>query len=194
MIALKDGRRATICEATLDDLETIWQIEVEVTRLGHGVVRTMDELDEPAESRRKRFKRALAHRPGIGAGGVLLLARVGGIAAGAGSIKRLHLERIAHVGTLWISIRPEFQGLGLGRTLMGALLDWARVGAGAQCAVPIRRVELNVLADNARAIALYESMGFECEGRKRGHVRMADGAFEDDLVMARCWEPSDRLR
>lgn len=187
MIALKDGRRATIREATLDDLETIRQIEVEVTRLGQGVVRTLAELDEPSEQRRRRYKRALAHRPGVGAGGVLLLANVDGIAAGAGSVKRLHLERIAHVGTLWLSIRPEFQGLGLGRAMMGAMVEWARTGAGAQCEVPIRRVELNVLAENARAIALYESLGFAREGRKRGHVRMADGSFEDDVIMARRW-------
>lgn len=46
------------------------------------------------------------------------------------------------------------------------------------------RVELNVHADNARAIALYRSLDFVEEGRHTGYV-LRNGAYVDALSMAR---------
>ena len=47
----------------------------------------------------------------------------------------------------------------------------------------MERIELEVFASNARAIALYESLGFMREGLKR-RTRKLDDAYDDDLVMA----------
>lgn len=83
-----------------------------------------------------------------------------------------------------MGIHPKAQGLGLGRALVETLLAWAdappRDGEPA-----IERVELYVRADNPRAIALYRSVGFEEEGRRRGFVRTPDGERVDDLVLTR---------
>ena len=46
------------------------------------------------------------------------------------------------------------------------------------------RVELTVFTDNARAIALYRSFGFETEGTLRGFA-LRDGALVDAYTMAR---------
>lgn len=93
------------------------------------------------------------------------------------------IRHVAHIG---LSVHPEFQRLGLGRALMDALLDWATLGPGAQPPdPPISRIDLFVLADNTRAIALYESLGFTVEGRRRRMIRRPDGGFVDDLLMAR---------
>ena len=48
----------------------------------------------------------------------------------------------------------------------------------------VLRMELQVYADNARAIALYESLGFVREGLHRGYA-LRDGAYVDSLSMAR---------
>jgi RimJ/RimL family protein N-acetyltransferase len=42
---------------------------------------------------------------------------------------------------------------------------------------------LEVFASNARAIALYESLGFVREGLKR-RVRKLDGRYDDDVMRA----------
>ncbi len=69
---------------------------------------------------------------------------------------------------------------------MKALLDWATLGPGAQEPdPPIARIDLFVLSDNQRAIALYHSLGFTIEGRRRRMIRRPDGASVDDLLMAR---------
>ncbi|VEB44803.1 putative acetyltransferase YhhY [Chromobacterium violaceum] len=46
------------------------------------------------------------------------------------------------------------------------------------------RIELKVIHDNARAIALYEKFGFEYEGRLR-QEQLRAGKLEDVLVMGR---------
>ena len=73
---------------------------------------------------------------------------------------------------------PEAQGQGVGRRLMQALCDYADRWA------QVLRMELQVYADNARAIALYESVGFVREGLHRGYA-LRDGAYVDSLSMAR---------
>jgi putative acetyltransferase len=48
----------------------------------------------------------------------------------------------------------------------------------------ITRIELEVRADNQPAIALYESMGFILEARKRNAMRF-QGVYYETLLMAR---------
>jgi putative acetyltransferase len=45
-------------------------------------------------------------------------------------------------------------------------------------------VELIARESNARAIGLYESLGFRREGRLEGRVRRPDGVVEADIPMA----------
>ena len=60
------------------------------------------------------------------------------------------------------------------------LLEEAKRWAGAR---GLHRVELNVMAHNHRAIALYERVGFVHEGRRVGCL-LIDGKFLDELYMA----------
>ena len=80
----------------------------------------------------------------------------------------------AHV--LNICIDPNFQGQGLGRQLLRALVRVAR-GRKAE------RVFLEVRPSNAGAIALYHSEGFNEIGRRPRYYPARDGR-EDALVMA----------
>lgn len=103
---------------------------------------------------------------------------------GEASIHRFSPAFLRHGAIISVGIHPKAQGLGLGRALVETLLAWAdappRDGEPA-----IERVELYVRADNPRAIALYRSVGFEEEGRRRGFVRTPDGECVDDLVLTR---------
>jgi putative acetyltransferase len=89
--------------------------------------------------------------------------------------------RRQHVMSLGICVHPDGQGLGLGWALTTALLDYADRWA------QVLRIELQVYADNTRAINLYEGLGFETEGRLRG-ASLRDGMYADTLCMAR-WHP-----
>lgn len=82
----------------------------------------------------------------------------------------------AHCGTLGMGILPAYRDKGLGGRLMRRTLDAARKFG-------LHRFELSVHADNARAIALYEKIGFVHEGRARDAV-LIDGRYIDSLNMA----------
>lgn len=86
--------------------------------------------------------------------------------------------RRAHVRGLGISVAKAWQGQGIGQQLMSAAIGWADNWAG------ILRIELTVLADNSRAIALYERHGFVHEGVMRSHI-LRDGQFADTHMMSR---------
>ena len=114
---------------------------------------------------------------GLGPDDHLLVAELKGRARGMAG---LHVKRgkLRHSAELGMGVHDEFQGRGLGRLLLAALLDLADNHLG------LVRVELEVLADNARAVALYERSGFEHEGRKRKAVYRR-GQYDDLLVMSR---------
>lgn len=91
-------------------------------------------------------------------------------------ISRKQRETYAHVGVLGIGLAADYRGVGLGRRLVAAALRSAQTKG-------ITRVELAVYATNARAIALYEKMGFEREGCMRNYV-FIDGRHCDAYLMA----------
>ncbi|MDD1498834.1 GNAT family protein [Agrobacterium sp. CNPSo 3708] len=81
-----------------------------------------------------------------------------------------------HRGSLAMGIIPAYRGRGLGKRLVLAALNQARISG-------LIRVELSVHADNTRAIALYEKTGFIREGVQRRSV-LIDGRFIDTVNMA----------
>ncbi|KAI9008699.1 acyl-CoA N-acyltransferase [Hyaloraphidium curvatum] len=78
-----------------------------------------------------------------------LVARVGGIAAATGAVA----VREGYGELKRMFVLPEFRGLGLGRKMLGALLDHLRTRH-----IGVARLETGIL--NAEAIALYERAGF----------------------------------
>lgn len=86
--------------------------------------------------------------------------------------------RTRHVGSIGIMIHRDYQNQGVGSALMKTLLDVADNW------LMLVRVELTVFTDNARAIHLYEKLGFEKEGiRRKAAIR--NGEYADEYAMAR---------
>ena len=86
--------------------------------------------------------------------------------------------RRRHAGAIGISVHEDWQGKGVGKELMRAIVDLADNWLN------LTRLELEVYADNQAAIRLYERFGFEVEGRLRQHA-FRDGQFVDSIVMGR---------
>lgn len=68
-----------------------------------------------------------------------------------------------------LALRPAARGRGMAQALLDGVLDAARRGGAAEA------VELEVFAQNARAVALYRSRGFATVAELRGYER-APGA------------------
>lgn len=88
------------------------------------------------------------------------------------------LKRFRHHAELGIAVIKEFWGLGLGRQLMQLIIDWAKQKG-------LESLQLSVFGGNDKAIALYRSLGFVEEGRRKRYVLRADGTYDDQVMMAK---------
>ena len=84
--------------------------------------------------------------------------------------------RFREMGDLFIYLHQEYQNVGLGAALMNQAITLARERR-------LHRVELTVVADNHRAIRLYEKVGFQREGLKRENYLGEDGKYHDEIIM-----------
>jgi ribosomal protein S18 acetylase RimI-like enzyme len=66
-------------------------------------------------------------------------------------------ERVAGLYSMWVE--PEARGTGIAPAIVAAIVDWAREGG-----YPV--LGLGVTTSNARAIALYERLGFVDIGQR----------------------------
>ncbi|NBB50303.1 GNAT family N-acetyltransferase [Rhizobium sp. CRIBSB] len=86
--------------------------------------------------------------------------------------------RRAHAGTIGMGVHDKFTRRGIGRALLGEAIamadDWLN----------LRRLELTVYTDNAAAISLYQSFGFQIEGTMTDYAYRA-GQYVDAFTMAR---------
>jgi putative acetyltransferase len=87
--------------------------------------------------------------------------------------------RRAHAGEITLlAVHDDWQGRGVGRVLLTALLNIADQWLNLQ------RLQLGMTVDNAPAIQLFETAGFVAEGTKRADV-FRGGFYVDTLLMAR---------
>jgi GNAT superfamily N-acetyltransferase len=86
--------------------------------------------------------------------GRLALARVGGEVAGCGALREVDGERCEMKR---VYVRPAFRGTGMGRAIVEWLMAEAR-------SLGYREMVADTMPVMARALAMYEQMGFERTG------------------------------
>src|SRR5512135_1760235 len=129
-----------------------------------------DEFAMTPEEERSRIEE-LTSSPRV----LWLVAEEAGELAGSLTLKPISTRRaLAHTATLGMTIRKSFRRRGIGRALLVEALEWAPTAA-------YTRVQLDVYARNTGAIALYEQLGFQHEGRRRNFIREGD-TYLDDLL------------
>lgn len=157
----------TIQPASLDHVESFWRT-LDIVAREHRYL--IFQEAPPLESTRKFIAQVLAK------GWIQFYALHAGTVVGWCDVVRDERPGMTHIGRLGIGIVPEYRGRKIGaRLLTAAIADAFQKG--------ITRIELEVFAANARAIALYRKFGFVEEGRKR-QARCLDGVSEDSLCMA----------
>ncbi|MBP0616444.1 GNAT family N-acetyltransferase [Jiella mangrovi] len=114
---------------------------------------------------------------GVSSDFTLLVAEEAGALVGTASLNRLAGRR-SHVGQLGMGVHDDHLRRGVGTALLSELVSLSDEWLG------LVRLELDVMADNAPAIALYEKHGFALEGRLRASA-LREGVLVDTLMMAR---------
>lgn len=107
----------------------------------------------------------------------LLVALDDGVIIGSAGLVGGTIDEERHAATLAVSVASSHRGRGVGTALIEALVAWAP-------SVGVTRIQLWAWANNPKAIALYERLGFEREGIARQAV-IREGQRVDVSLMAR---------
>jgi putative acetyltransferase len=136
-------------------------------------------VSQPAELKDERFAEKIAALAAAD-NGRYLVGEVDGKIVGHGMLDPLPFAAVRHVVHLTLAVHPGWQGRGVGRALLGSLIDWAR------SAPAVEKIELHVRSSNAVAEGLYRKMGFTEVGRWRRRVKVAPDRYVDDVAMELC--------
>ena len=110
---------------------------------------------------------------------VELVTVVDGKIVGSAGVSAVRSRRkLAHRARFGISVLRDYWGLGIGRVLMESCIDCARRAGYTQ-------LELEVVADNERAVSLYRRAGFEEYGRNPRGYRSTFVGYQELVYMRR---------
>jgi L-amino acid N-acyltransferase YncA len=132
-------------DATPDDWPGVWRVLEPVFRAGETYTYPRDIGEDDARA-------AWLRAPGAR---VLVAVDADGTVLGTAKFLPNHPGAGAHVANASFVVGPDAAGRGVGRTLARAVLDGARADG-------YRAMQFNAVVEtNARAVALWESLGFE---------------------------------
>jgi L-amino acid N-acyltransferase YncA len=111
-------------------------------------------------------------RPGM----ARVVAVEGGVVVGYLAVVRLN-GWSRHVGEVRVIVDPDRRGRGIGRAL-------ARRAVTEAAELELRKMVVEVVADQEATIAMFRSLGFDPEALLTNHVRDQAGALRDLMILA----------
>ena len=171
-VTLKDGRTCILRNGTASDGQAV----LDVFNLTHE--QTDYLLTYPGEhSFTAQQEAAFLQEKTDRADEIELLAELDGKVVGCAGISCIgRKEKIRHRAEFGISVDKSYWGLGIGRALTKACIECAKKAGYVQ-------LELEVVAENKSALALYESVGFVAYGRNPKGFRSRVTGWQEVVLM-----------
>ena len=171
-VVLKDGRTCIVRNGTQQDAKGVWDNFV----LTHGETEFLTTYPEEVTFTLEQEENYLKQKEESDRDAALL-AEVEGEIAGTAGINSINAaEKTRHRASFGISIAKAWWGIGIGRALTEACIECAKEAGYLQ-------LELEVVADNRRAAALYRSAGFVEYGRNPRGFRTRGGEWQENVLM-----------
>ena len=171
-ITLKDGRICVLRNGTAKDGKAVLDNFILTHEQTDNLLSYPDESDISADQEAQFLKSKTESDCEIE-----ILAEVNGVVAGLAGIDSMgSKDKIRHRADLGISIDQAYWGLGIGRALMEACIECAKKAGYEQ-------LELNVVADNTRAITMYGKAGFVEFGRNPRGFKSRLSGYQELLYM-----------
>lgn len=169
---LKNGRTAVLRNGTAADGEAA----LETFRLTHAetdYLLSMPEEDVMTVADESGFLAEMTASETA----IEILAVADGRVVGSAGIEAVgNKHKVAHRAEFGVAVERAYWGLGLGRALTEACIVCARRAGYTQ-------LELNVVADNERAVGLYRSCGFAEYGRNPRGFGTSGGGYSELVYM-----------
>ena len=172
IITLKEGRACTLRNGTAEDGQAL----LDLFNLTH--TQTDYLLSYPEESTHTVQQEAdFLKQKTESADEIELLAELDGKVVGSAGISCVgRKEKIRHRAEFGISVDKAHWGLGIGRALTEGCIECARTAGYVQ-------LELEAVAENKSALALYRSVGFQKYGRNPKGFRSRLTGWQEVVLM-----------
>ena len=172
-ITLKDGRTCLLFNGTEDDAQELIDIFMLTHSETDNLLTYPDENSFDVKSEAQYLKEKTEDPREIE-----MLAKVEGMVVGSAGIGSVDSkkEKVRHRAEFGISVAKAYWGLGIGRALTRACIACAKRAGYTQ-------LELDVVGENAPAIALYKSEGFVEFGRNPKGFRTRSGKWQELVLM-----------
>ena len=173
IIELRDGRACCLRSAAESDGQAVCDIFIKTHEETDYLLSYADESTMTPEQ-----EGAFLQRKADSDNELLLIAVVDGRVAATAGIDAVGGKfKVRHRADFGISVAKEFWGLGIGWALMTACIESARAAGYTQ-------LELSAVAENGRALALYEKARFVEYGRNpRGFRSRLTGQYQELVYM-----------
>ncbi len=132
-------------------------------------------VSKPEELILDNFKNKISHLINP-ENGIYVVGELDGKIVAHGVLERMNLQALSHIMRLTLVTHHGHQKKGIGKGILGYLIDWAKKSG-------VTKIELLVREVNWDAVRLYRSFGFVREGVLRRRIR-DDDRFLDDITMA----------
>lgn len=172
-IILKDGRKALLRSPTADDALDLLNYLKQTTGETPFLLRTPEECNLSVEEEVRFIENMNGSESSV-----MILCTVDGKIAGNCQLSRKTKIRNRHRGTIGIALIREFWNLGIGTAMFQELIALAN-------AWHLMQVELEVIEGNARAMALYEKMGFQTVAAHPDAIHLQDGTMLKEFLMVK---------
>ncbi|MEK5389580.1 N-acetyltransferase [Margalitia sp. FSL K6-0131] len=173
MPVFKNNVKCIIRTAALKDAKQILDLEYSIICEREFFISVPEEIEKPSIQEQKEWIHKIIENEKE----TMLVAEIDGGVVGWIVFQSDNRKRLSHTGSLSMLVKKEYRGMGIGKMLLKALLDWAEKN------LFIEKVSLGVLSTNLRAISLYKSIGFLEEGRKIKEFKMSENEYVDDILM-----------
>ena len=171
-IVLKDGRKCILKPNSPEYAEAMIEYLTKTSGETEFLLRYPDEVNYTLESEQEILQ-CLLEDPYV----IMMAAIVDGKVAGNGSVSGIGDKRkIRHRCSMAIALYEEYWGLGIGTAMIGYMTELARE-------IGWHQMDLEVVAENEQAQALYKKCGFIESGRRHNALLFDDGTYHDEILM-----------
>ncbi|URN93797.1 MAG: GNAT family N-acetyltransferase [Candidatus Pristimantibacillus lignocellulolyticus] len=167
------GLKYSIRSAVIEDAETLSKLRVQID----GETENMDRERGEAYIDTSAFEEIIKTDT-ESLRNLFLVAVIDTQIVGYSRCEGTNLKRLLHKVEFGVCVLKEYWGYRIGKNLLQESISWAD-------SVNIKKMTLNVLETNNKAIELYKNHGFEIEGILKMDKLLADEIYYNTIVMGR---------
>lgn len=171
-VILKNGIECTVENGTESDGESLRRVFNQTHAETDYLLSYPDENSFTVEAEQNFLKEKTESEREIE-----IVAKIDGVVVGSAGVEQVGEKyKLRHRAEFGISILKDYWGLGIGRILTEACIECARKAGYTQ-------LELDVVADNERAIGMYKSVGFAEFGRNPRGFNSRESGYQELVYM-----------